>query len=231
MVRARLVHASWMRSTSASIFQPKVLITKGCISSSRVAFFQSILGSNAASQGYPKTISSSPRSVMRNLISLDRSPHLTRRSTKCVMWPDLLCVPSIFHMVRGLGRFSFPIFIRFRSLLLIKLSVTPESTRTCLSALECVLCNSVGILNDLYLHVYTLLIPKMRAQAAGGILTKNPPRSPAPPSFLSRPLWPFGGCGVGPLSSASWPFSRSCPRLCPTPLFRCLTHQHHCCMH
>src|SRR5580693_1145416 len=155
---------------------------------------------------------------MRNLISLDQSPHLTRRSTKCVMWPDLLCVPSIFHMVRGLGRFSFPIFIRFRSLLLMKLSVAPESTRTCLSAFECVLCNKVGILNDLYLHVYTLLIPKMRAQAAGGILTKNPPHSPAPPSFLSQPLWPSGGCGAGSPSSAPLLVLGSCPLLCPTLL-------------
>jgi hypothetical protein len=93
------------------------------------------------------------RSVMRNLISLDRSPHLTRRSTKCVMWPDLLCVPSIFQMVRGFGRFNFPIFILLRSLLLMKLSVAPESMRTCLSAFECVLCKRVGICNDLYLQV------------------------------------------------------------------------------
>ena len=56
----------------------------------------------------------------------------------------------------------------------MKLSVAPESTSTCLSALECELCKRVGIRRLLYLHVKTLLIPKMRAQAAGGIQFKNP---------------------------------------------------------
>jgi hypothetical protein len=74
----------------------------------------------------------------------------------------------------------------------MKLSVAPESTRTCLSAFECVLCKRVGIHNDLYLQVDTLLIPKMRAQAAGGIDFKNPfPRLPGPPLVLFRRLWPF----------------------------------------
>jgi hypothetical protein len=41
---------------------------------------------------------------------------------------DLLCVPSMFHMVLGLLSCNDPIFIRFRSLLLMKLSVAPEST-------------------------------------------------------------------------------------------------------
>jgi hypothetical protein len=39
----------------------------------------------------------------------------------------------------------------------MKLSVDPESTRTCLSALECELCKRVGIRKDLYLHAKTLL--------------------------------------------------------------------------
>src|SRR5580693_8176091 len=135
------------------------------------------------------------------------------------MWRSSLRVPCINHMVRGLGRFRFPIFILLRSLLLMKLLVAPESTITCLLALECVHCNKTGIFISPYLlHPYTLVIPKMRAQAAGGILTKNPPHRPSPPSFLSRPLWPSGGCGVGSSSSAPLLVSGSCPLLCPTPL-------------
>jgi hypothetical protein len=104
------------------------------------------------------------------------------------MVPDLLCVPSMFHMVLGLLSCSDPIFIRFRSLLLMKLSVAPESTSTCLSAFECDDCKRVGIRELLYLHAKTLLIPKVRAQAVGDAPFKNPnvhPRSPV------LPLLPF----------------------------------------
>jgi hypothetical protein len=49
----------------------------------------------------------------------------------------------------------------------MKLSVEPESTSTCLSALACKLCSRVGILSDFYLLVKTLLTFSKRAQAVG----------------------------------------------------------------
>ena len=57
----------------------------------------------------------------------------------------------------------------------MKLSVAPELTRTCLSALEYELCKRVGIHSDLYLHLKIVRSPRTRAQAAGGIHFKNPP--------------------------------------------------------
>jgi hypothetical protein len=56
----------------------------------------------------------------------------------------------------------------------MKLLVAPESTSTCLSALECEDCKRVGIRRLLYLHVNTLFIPKVRAQAVGVAPVKNP---------------------------------------------------------
>ena len=62
---ARGIQALSIHATSLSKEGSKVLTTKGFSSSSSVAFFQSIHGWNAASQGYPRTISSSPRSVIK----------------------------------------------------------------------------------------------------------------------------------------------------------------------
>jgi hypothetical protein len=64
---------------------------------------------------------------------------------------------------------------------LLKLSVAPESTRTCLSAVVCDVSKRVGIHSDLYLQAKTLLIPKVCAQAVGVAPFKNPnqPLSPA----------------------------------------------------
>ena len=90
------------------------------------------------------------------------------------MVPDLLCVPSMFQIAFGFWRASFPMFILLRIRSLIKLSVAPESTNTCRSALVCFVCKRVGILNDLYLQVNTLLTPSARAQTDGGTLFKNP---------------------------------------------------------
>ena len=56
----------------------------------------------------------------------------------------------------------------------MKLSVAPESTRTCLLAVECEVCKRVGICRDLYLQAKTLLSPSMRAQAVGVARPKNP---------------------------------------------------------
>src|ERR1700735_3402498 len=90
------------------------------------------------------------------------------------MVPALLCVPSIFQMVWGLLNRSLPIFILLRILELIKLSVAPESTRTCLSAVECEVCKRVGIHRDLYLQTKTLLQFNARAQADGVAPKENP---------------------------------------------------------
>ena len=56
----------------------------------------------------------------------------------------------------------------------MKLSVAPESMRTCLSAVECDVCKRVGIRRDLYLQAKTLLSPSVRAQAVGVAHPKNP---------------------------------------------------------
>jgi hypothetical protein len=104
------------------------------------------------------------------------------------MVPALLCVPSIFQMVLGFLSCSILIFICFRSLVQMKLSVAPESTSTCLSAFECDDCKRVGIHKLLYLHAKTLLSPKVRAQAVGGAPLKNPCFHLWP---LFLPLLPF----------------------------------------
>src|ERR1700761_2750968 len=181
-------HAFRILVTSSSRFSPSVLITNGCIHSSIVAFFQSIFGWNAASHGYPKTISSPPNSVTRNLICFFWFPHLICRSMKFLMCPALLWVPSMFQIVLGFLSGSFPIFIHFRSFSLIKFSMAPESTSTCRSAIECAVLNRVGIRRLLYLHLNTLVTPKARAQADGSAPFKNPLRTPL---FLSTPLCLF----------------------------------------
>jgi hypothetical protein len=69
----------------------------------------------------------------------------------------------------------------------MKLSVAPESTRTCLSAFECDDCKRVGIRRLLYLQAKTLLSPNVRAQAVGVALLKNPRRRLPPPALLQWP--------------------------------------------
>ena len=51
---------------------------------------------------------------------------------------------------------EFPILSLFKSLLLMKLSVAPESTRTCLLVVECKDFKRVGICSDLYLLAKTI---------------------------------------------------------------------------
>ena len=176
MLLARFTQALRTRVTSSLMSSPRVLMTSGCMLSSSVAFFQSIFGWKAASHGYPRIISSSPMFETRNFMSLTSVPHRTCRSTNSFMVPDRLCVPSMFQMVRGCVNWSVPIFILLRSLVLIKLSVAPESTSTCLSALECFDCKRVGIFKLRYLQANTLLSPKVRAQAVGVAPLKNPCR-------------------------------------------------------
>src|ERR1700761_6972428 len=99
------------------------------------------------------------------------------------MCPTLLWVPSMFQIVLGFLSGSFPIFILFRSLSLMKFSVAPESTSTCLLAIECAVLNRVGIRRLLYLHLNTLVTPNARAQADGFAPFKNPPQ-PLPSSAI-----------------------------------------------
>src|ERR1700761_8226647 len=101
------------------------------------------------------------------------------------MCPTLLWVPSMFQIVLGFLRGSFLIFILFRSFSLMKFSVAPESTSTCLSAIECAVLNRVGIRRLLYLHLNTLVTPKACTQADGSAPFKNPPRTP--PSLSAPP--------------------------------------------
>src|ERR1700692_471594 len=186
---APAIHCLLTRCTSSSILSPRVLITSGCISSASTDSFQLMSGWNAASQGYPRIISSSPKSVTKNFMSSVFDPHRTWRSTKSVMAPALLCVPSIFQTVLGFFNLRLPIFICFRILVLIKLSVAPESTRTCFSAFLCEDCKRVGILRLLYLHANTLFTPNTHAQTAGVACFKNPflhlHRPPCPLRLLS----------------------------------------------
>ena len=150
-------------------------MTSGCSSSANTDAFQSISGWNTANQGYPRMISSSPRSVTKNHISSTLGSHQTWRLMKLVMAPALLCIPSIFQMVLGFGSFRLPIFMNFRTLVLIKLSVAPESTSTSFPVFRCEDCNRVGIFKLLCLHVNTLFIPKIvRAQTDGVAHLKNP---------------------------------------------------------
>src|SRR6266702_2176984 len=139
-----------------------------------MACFQSILGWNTANQGYPKTNSSSPIWVTRKHISSFLGLTCTCRSTYSLIDPALLWVPSIFQMYRCLESGSFPIFILLRSLLLMKLSVAPESTSTSCWAFTCFDCKIVSILRDLYLHKNTFLSPKVHAMATWVAPFKNP---------------------------------------------------------
>src|SRR6202012_317961 len=115
-------------------FEIKGFDDKGLHPFIHVVFFQSIFGSNAACQGYPRTSLSSPRFVMRNLMFFWCSPVCMGRSIYIWIVPALFWVLLIFHTIWGLSNFLVLIFICFRSLGLMKLSVAPESTKTCLSA-------------------------------------------------------------------------------------------------
>ena len=110
-------------------------------------------------------ISSSPRSVIKKCISCLLSLTHTSRFTHSRIVPDLLWVLSIFQTVLGFFNWSFPILSLFRSLLLIKLSVAPESTRTCLSVVECEDFKRVGIRSDLNLLANTIFDSTLRRHA------------------------------------------------------------------
>ena len=104
------------------------------------------LGLKIASQGYPRIRSSVPRSVMRNLICLVLPSVWTWRSTNSEIIPALFAVPSIFQIFLSCVRCWVPSPSHWMSQGWMKLSVAPESTRICLSALAYAVQNEMGIL-------------------------------------------------------------------------------------
>jgi hypothetical protein len=129
-------------------FQSRDLMTIGRVVVSITASLQLNFGSKVASQGYPRTRSSLPKSVMRNRICASRFPVRTSRSTKWVSSPPRLLVPLIFHIFRGRSKVCFPRPRHFMSFRWMKLSVAPESTRIHLSAIACSVLNETGTLID-----------------------------------------------------------------------------------
>ena len=142
-------------------------------------------------QGYPRTISSSPRSMIKKCISCLLSPTRTSKFTHSQIVPALLWVLLIFQMVLGVLSWSFPILSLFRSLLLMKLSVAPESMRTCLLVVECKDFKRVGIHSDLYLLVKTIFDSTFsrHAQTNGVASFKNLLLNQPP--YQSELLWPY----------------------------------------
>ena len=80
----------------------------------------------------------------------------------------------------------------------MKLSVAPESTRTCLSVVKCEDFKRVGIRSDLYLLANTIFDSSLRrhAQTDGVAILKNPPQDQ--PTFLFQPPKPSGRCLPSP---------------------------------
>ena len=92
--------------------------------------------------------------------------------------PALLAVLSIFQIILSRGRCWVPNPNRRIRRGWMKLSVAPESTRICLSALAYVVRNETGILILRYRAKYTVLHLSVRIalpQAVGVELRQNPP--------------------------------------------------------
>src|SRR5882757_7187189 len=123
--------------------------------------------------------------MIKKRISCFLSLTCTYRFTHSLIVPALLWVPSMFQMVLGDFNWSLPIFIRFRSFVLMKLSVAPESTSTCLSAVEDEDFNRVGICNDLYLLTNVLFSPSLECALAIGVARFKNPAWRSPPRLLS----------------------------------------------
>ena len=180
-----------MCATSLSKEGSKVLITKGCSSLSSMVFFQLMHGWKVASQGYPRTISFSPRCMIKKCISCLLSQTCGSTFTHSWIVPALLRELSMFQTVLGVLSWSFPILDLFRSLLLMKLSVAPESTKTCLSVIECEDFKRVGIHSDLYLLVNTIFDSNFNRCTQTDRVTsfKNPPQNQPPSQFGQQ--WPY----------------------------------------
>src|ERR1700744_213125 len=159
------------------VSQFKDFTITGRCSVSIVPSAQLNFGSNVANQGYPKIRSSCPRSVTRNLILFCFFPVCTLRSAYSTIRPALLFVPSIFQIFLGHSSFWVPSASLLISRGCMKLSVAPESTRICLSALAYAVRNETGILILRYRAKYTVLHLSIRMalpQAVGVKLRQNP---------------------------------------------------------
>ena len=84
------------------------LTITGRCSMSMVLSAQLKLGSNVASQGYPKIRSSCPKSVMKNHILACFFPVCTLISMYLVIRPALLLVPSMFQIFLDRSSFWVP---------------------------------------------------------------------------------------------------------------------------
>ena len=178
---------SWVDISSTIVHEIVVLISlvsqfsnftiTGRCSVSIVLSAQLKPGSSVASQGYPKIRSSCPRSVIRNLILVCFFPVCMLRSMYLVIRPALLLVPSMFQIFHDHLSFWVPSASLQTSWGCIKLSVAPESTRICLSALVYAVQNETGIFILQYLARYMVLhlsIQITLPQAIGSEYFKTP---------------------------------------------------------
>ena len=175
VISSTSVHAMVVLISLVSQFSDLAIM--GRYSISMVPSAQLNFGSNVANQGYPNIRSSFPRSVIRNLILFCFFPICMLRSTYSVILPALLLVPSMFQIF--LDRSSF--WVPSTNLLIcqgcMNLSVAPESTKICLSALAYAVQNETGIFILRYLARYTVLhlsIQITLPQAIGSEYFKNP---------------------------------------------------------
>ena len=178
---------SWVGIGSAIVHEMVVLVSlisqfsnftiMGKFSVSMVPSAQLNFGSNVANQGYPKIRSSCPRSITRNLILFCFCPVCTLRSTYSIILLALLLVPSMFQIFLGRSSFWVPSANLLISQGCTKLSIAPESTRICLSALAYAIWNETEIFILQYLARYTVLhlsIQITLPQAVGLEYFKNP---------------------------------------------------------
>ena len=178
-------------------------ITSRC-SVSMVLLAQLKPGSNMANQGYPRIRSSCPRSVIRNHILACFFPVCMLRSTYSVICPALLLIPSMFQIFLDHSSFRVPSASLLTNRGFMKLSVAPESTKICLSALAYAVRNETGIFMLRYLARYMVLHLSIRMtlpQAVGSEYFKNP-------SWIHLgklcPSLPGSCCALGVL--ALWPW-------------------------
>src|SRR5271170_4109682 len=148
-------------------------MTTGWCSSFSVASPHLIAGSKAVNHGYPRITSSLPRFVTRKRSVLSPLPVRTVRSVYWVIAPSWLWVPSTFQIRIGWVTSRVEIWSRLSNEEQTKLSVAPESMRTCHSAVACADLKRTGIRIERYLLWYTFRF-KALAQAAGFKRRKNP---------------------------------------------------------
>ncbi len=129
------VRALRMEDFSMRVYQSGDLITTGSIFVLTVTSFHENCGLNVESQGYPKMMSSTPRSVTRKRIFFSCPFVWTNRSTKWVSLPAQFVVPSMFQIFIGRSNSCIPMHRHLTNFGWIKLPIAPESTKILLSAM------------------------------------------------------------------------------------------------